>query len=164
MEAIKALAGAGGELAPALLPLAFAGYSGRVRVRAYDPRTGRLLLERTVEVEEGAPIQLRVAVPKDSPTVLVEAEAEGTEEVLLQRELPVVFVQGAPQLAEWLGEEAQLVKGMEVVGGLAQPPAVGASQLGLAEKEVSGLEKQVSSLERQILSRLEQLEKEAQSG
>jgi hypothetical protein len=160
MEAVRALAVGGGELAPALLPLAFAGYSGRVRVRAYDPRTGRLLLERAVEVEEGAPVQLRVAVPKDSPAVFVEAVAEDTGEVLLQRELPVVLV-GVPQLAEWLGEEAQLVKGMEVVGGLGQPPAVGASQLGLAEREVAQLEQQVSSLERQILSRLEQLEREA---
>jgi len=163
MEAVKALTVGGGELAPALLPLAFAGYSGKVRVRAYDLRTGRLLLEKAVEVEEGAPIQLRVAVPRGSPTVFVEAVAEDTEEVLLQRELPVILVQGAPQLAEWLGEEAQLVKGMEVVGGLEQPPAVGASQLGQAEKEVSLLERQVSSLERQILSRLQQLEKEAQS-
>jgi hypothetical protein len=116
-----------------------------------------------MEVEEGAPIQLRVAVPKGADAVFVEAVAEDTGEVLLRRKLPVVLVQGAPQLAEWLGEAAQLVKGMEVVGGLEQPPAVGASRLGLAEREVAQLEQQVSSLERQILSRLEQLEREAQS-
>jgi hypothetical protein len=161
MEAVRVLAVGGGELAPALLPLAFAGYSGKVRVRAYDPQTGRLLLERVVEVEEGEPVQLRVAVPRGATTIFVEAVAEDTGETLLQRELPVILVQGAPQLAEWLGEEAQLVRGMEVVGGLEQPPAVGASQLGPAEREVSSLEQQVSSLERQILSRLEQLEKEA---
>jgi len=120
--ALKALEAAEGPaFASAVIPLVVQGYSGKVTVQVYD-RWGSLLAQRELEVEDGVPFQVRVALPRGAATVRVKVlDASGS--ALLDQSVDVIQAQpvGA-QTSSWVGG-AQVVGGWEVLGGLPAAPA-----------------------------------------
>ena len=113
--ALKAKAAAEGPAyVSAAIPLVVEGYSGKVTVEVYD-RWGALAARRELEVEDGVPFQVRVALPRGTDTARVRITGE-LGELLLDQEVPVTAVPSAPVEASWLGG-SQVVKGWEVVGG-----------------------------------------------
>lgn len=163
----------GSAFASAVIPLVVQGYSGRVTVQVYD-RWGSLLAQRELEVEDGVPFQVRVALPRGAATVRVRV-LDASGEPLLDRSVDVIQAQpvGA-QASSWVGG-AQVVGGWEVLGGLPAAPAAAMppdyarlleeyQRLQALVDQVGGSEQLQQLLEqlRQLLEQLRQLEQQAQ--
>ncbi len=165
--ALKAFQAAEGPaFASAVIPLVVQGYSGKVTVQVYD-RWGTLLAQRELEVEEGVPFQVRVALPRGAPAVRVKVlDASGN--ALLDQSVDVIQSQpvGA-QTSSWVGG-AQVVGGWEVLGGLPAAPAaaIPPDYAGLLEeyRKLEALVDQAGGSEQlqQLLTQLQALEQQAQ--
>jgi hypothetical protein len=164
--ALKALEAAEGPaFASAVIPLVVQGYSGRVAVQVYD-RWGSLLAERELEVEDGIPFQIRVALPRGLAVVRVKVlDASGNP--LLDQDVSVIPAPSAARAASWVGG-AQVVGGWEVVGGLPVSPvaAMPPDYAKLLEEyqKLKSLVDQAGGPEQlqQLLAQLQQLEQQAQ--
>ena len=164
--ALKALEAAEGPaFASAVIPLVVQGYSGRVTVQVYD-RWGSLLAQRELEVEDGIPFQVRVALPRGTATVRVKVlDASGSP--LLDQDVSVIPAPSAARAASWVGG-AQVVGGWEVLGGLPAAPAAAMppdyARLLEEYQKLKALVDQAGGSEQlqQLLAQLQQLEQQAQ--
>jgi len=164
LRALQAVEGPA--FASAVIPLVVQGYAGRVTVQVYD-RWGTLLAQKELEVEDGVPFQVRVALPRGLAVVRVRVlDASGN--ALLDQEVSVVPAPaGGTQAASWVGG-SQVVGGWEVLGGLPAAPAAAMppdyARLLEEYQRLKALVDQAGGPEqlRQLLAQLQALEQQAQ--